>query len=101
MCVYLGDPTPTDSPFRAFRKMATGAKVSFNHYQGGKFGTCGTMSQNQVKEMEISQEMHLKMSKKIAQLTKVNIRQSSLIQGRYLCANGLDMASLMIKLGLT
>lgn len=45
--------------------MATGAKTQFNHYQNGKYGT---MPQ---KDMEITQDMHLKMSKKIAQLTKV------------------------------
>lgn len=49
--------------------MATGtAKMSFNHYQNGKYGT---ISQNPQKDMEITQDMHLKMSKKIAQLTKV------------------------------
>lgn len=47
--------------------MATGAKMSFNHYQNGKFSTLPQNSQN----MEVSQDMHLKMSKKIAQLTKV------------------------------
>ena len=47
--------------------MATGAKMSFNPYQNGKFNT---MSQNS-QGIEVSQDMHLKMSKKIAQLTKV------------------------------
>ena len=50
--------------------MATGGtKQSFNFYQNGKYGT---LSQNpNDNDQEISQDMHLKMSKKIAQLTKV------------------------------
>ena len=42
--------------------------MSFNHYQNGKYGT---IPQNPGKDMEVTQDMHLKMSKKIAQLTKV------------------------------
>ncbi|XP_064602582.1 protein FAM184A-like [Liolophura sinensis] len=48
--------------------MATSAKMSFNFYQNGKYGT---IPQNPSKDMEVTQDMHLKMSKKIAQLTKV------------------------------
>ncbi|KAK7010784.1 protein FAM184A [Biomphalaria glabrata] len=48
--------------------MASGTKMSFNAYQSGKLGTLPQASQ---KELEVSQDMHLKMSKKIAQLTKV------------------------------
>ncbi|XP_069140693.1 protein FAM184A-like [Argopecten irradians] len=48
--------------------MAASAKMSFNYYQNGKYGTLPTDPQ---KDMEVSQDMHLKMSKKIAQLTKV------------------------------
>lgn len=47
--------------------MATG-KMSFNYYQNGKYGS---VPQNSQKDMEVTQDMHLKMSKKIAQLTKV------------------------------
>ena len=51
--------------------MATGStKASFNFYQNGKYGT---VPQNSQKDMEITQDMHLKMSKKIAQLTKVSV----------------------------
>ena len=48
-------------------KMASGATKmsSFNYFQNGKYGTL------QQKDMEVSQDLHLKMSKKIAQLTKV------------------------------
>lgn len=49
-------------------KMATG-KMSFNYYQNGKYGS---LPQNPQKDMEVTQDMHLKMSKKIAQLTKVS-----------------------------
>ena len=49
--------------------MATGAKMSYNYYQNGKYGT---LPQNPGKDMEVTQDMHLKMSKKIAQLTKVS-----------------------------
>ena len=45
--------------------MATG-KMSFNFYQNGKHSTLPQ------KDVEITQDMHLKMSKKIAQLTKVS-----------------------------
>ncbi|KAL4231837.1 hypothetical protein ACF0H5_009413 [Mactra antiquata] len=48
--------------------MAASAKMSYNHYQNGKYGT---LPQNPTKDMEVTQDMHLKMSKKIAQLTKV------------------------------
>ncbi|XP_059154210.1 protein FAM184A-like [Physella acuta] len=48
--------------------MASGTKMSYNHFQGGKYGGFSQPSQ---KDMEITQDMHLKMSKKIAQLTKV------------------------------
>ncbi|XP_052773969.1 protein FAM184A-like [Mya arenaria] len=48
--------------------MAASAKMSFNYYQNGKYGT---LPQNPTKDMEVTQDMHLKMSKKIAQLTKV------------------------------
>ncbi|OWF38300.1 protein FAM184A-like [Mizuhopecten yessoensis] len=48
--------------------MAASAKMSFNYYQNGKYGTLPADPQ---KDMEVSQDMHLKMSKKIAQLTKV------------------------------
>ena len=47
--------------------MATG-KMSFNYYQNGKYGA---LPNSASKDMEITQDMHLKMSKKIAQLTKV------------------------------
>ncbi|PVD39428.1 hypothetical protein C0Q70_02058 [Pomacea canaliculata] len=47
--------------------MATG-KMSFNYYQNGKYGL---LPHNPQKDMEVTQDMHLKMSKKIAQLTKV------------------------------
>ncbi|KAK7508630.1 hypothetical protein BaRGS_00000196 [Batillaria attramentaria] len=47
--------------------MATG-KMSFNYYQNGKYGS---LPHNPQKDMEVTQDMHLKMSKKIAQLTKV------------------------------
>lgn len=51
--------------------MATSAKSSFNHYQNGKYGTIpGNPSNNS----EVTQDMHLKMSKKIAQLTKVGVK---------------------------
>ena len=53
---------------KRFGKMATGAKMSYNYYQNGKYGT---LPQNAGKDMEVTQDMHLKMSKKIAQLTKV------------------------------
>lgn len=49
-------------------KMATG-KMSFNYYQNGKYGL---LPHNPQKDMEVTQDMHLKMSKKIAQLTKVS-----------------------------
>ena len=45
--------------------MATSAKPQYFQYQNGNRAT---MPQ---KDMEITQDMHLKMSKKIAQLTKV------------------------------
>ena len=48
--------------------MATSAKMSFNYYQNGKYGT---LAGNSPGGTEMSQDMHLKMSKKIAQLTKV------------------------------
>ena len=49
--------------------MATSAK-SFNfHIQNGKYGF---LPQNMHSNMEVTQDMHLKMSKKIAQLTKVH-----------------------------
>ncbi|CAL1533031.1 unnamed protein product [Lymnaea stagnalis] len=48
--------------------MASGTKMSYNHYQGGKYGSLPQASQ---KDVEVTQDMHLKMSKKIAQLTKV------------------------------
>ena len=48
--------------------MAASAKMSFNYYQNGKYGT---LPSNPQKEMEVTNDMHLKMSKKIAQLTKV------------------------------
>lgn len=48
--------------------MAASAKMSFNYYQNGKHGT---LPQNTANDMEVTQDMHLKMSKKIAQLTKV------------------------------
>ncbi|KAL8578503.1 hypothetical protein ACOMHN_028775 [Nucella lapillus] len=64
--------------------MATG-KMSFNYYQNGKYGT---LPQNPQKDMEVTQDMHLKMSKKIAQLTKViyalntkNDENEAVIQG--------------------
>ena len=48
--------------------MASGTKASsFNFYQNGKYGTIPQNPQN----AEVTQDMHLKMSKKIAQLTKV------------------------------
>ena len=47
--------------------MATSAK-QFNFYQNGKYGS---LPQNSHNNMEVTQDMHLKMSKKIAQLTKV------------------------------
>ena len=50
--------------------MAASAKMSFNFYQNGKYGTLPT---NTTKDMEVTQDMHLKMSKKIAQLTKVSM----------------------------
>lgn len=51
-------------------KMATSAKMSFNYYQNGKYGT---VPQNPGQDMEATNDMHLKMSKKIAQLTKVQL----------------------------
>ncbi|KAK3095651.1 hypothetical protein FSP39_017162 [Pinctada imbricata] len=48
--------------------MATSAKMSFNYYQNGKYGT---LPGNPSGGSDMSQDMHLKMSKKIAQLTKV------------------------------
>lgn len=48
--------------------MAASAKMSFNYYQNGKYGT---LPSNPQKDMEVTGDMHLKMSKKIAQLTKV------------------------------
>lgn len=45
--------------------------MSYNSYNGGKFGSYPQTSQMGV---EVSQDMHLKMSKKIAQLTKVSLR---------------------------
>ncbi|KAK2175048.1 hypothetical protein NP493_756g02026 [Ridgeia piscesae] len=47
--------------------MATSTKASFNFHQNGKYATLPQAG----KDMEITQDMHLKMSKKIAQLTKV------------------------------
>jgi hypothetical protein len=52
--------------------MATSAKSSFNHYQNGKYGT---LPGNPNTNSEVTQDMHLKMSKKIAQLTKVSIKR--------------------------
>ena len=53
--------------------MATGAtKMSYNAYQNGN-GKFNAMAGNSQKDMEVTQDMHLKMSKKIAQLTKVNV----------------------------
>jgi len=49
-------------------KMATSTKASFNFHQNGKYATLPQAG----KDMEITQDMHLKMSKKIAQLTKVS-----------------------------
>jgi len=43
--------------------------MAYNHFQSGKIGSFSQHSSQ--KDMEISQDMHLKMSKKIAQLTKV------------------------------
>ena len=43
-------------------------KPPFNFYQNGKYGS---LPQNSHNNMEVTQDMHLKMSKKIAQLTKV------------------------------
>lgn len=51
-------------------KMATSAKMSYNYYNTGKYGT---LPQNSHKDAEVTQDMHLKMSKKIAQLTKVRL----------------------------
>ena len=48
--------------------MATSTKTSFNYHQNGKYATLPQAG----KDMEITQDMHLKMSKKIAQLTKVS-----------------------------
>ncbi|KAL5022300.1 hypothetical protein ScPMuIL_001455, partial [Solemya velum] len=48
--------------------MAAGAKMSYNFYQNGKYGT---LPHNSNMDSEVTQDMHLKMSKKIAQLTKV------------------------------
>lgn len=48
--------------------MAASAKMSFNYYQNGKYGT---LPANPQKDVEVTNDMHLKMSKKIAQLTKV------------------------------
>ncbi|XP_074643406.1 protein FAM184A-like [Tubulanus polymorphus] len=45
--------------------MAASTKQPFNYYTTGKYGTLPQ------KDTEVSQDMHLKMSKKIAQLTKV------------------------------
>ena len=42
--------------------------MAYNQFQSGKLGSLNMPSQ---KEAEITQDMHLKMSKKIAQLTKV------------------------------
>ncbi|XP_077992383.1 protein FAM184A-like [Glandiceps talaboti] len=42
--------------------------MSFNHYHHGKYGT---LPQNGQTNMEVTPDLHLKMSKKIAQLTKV------------------------------
>ena len=47
--------------------MATSAKHFTNFFQG-KYGS---LPQNMHSNMEVTQDMHLKMSKKIAQLTKV------------------------------
>ncbi|XP_006811612.2 protein FAM184A-like [Saccoglossus kowalevskii] len=44
------------------------AKMSFNYYQHGKYGT---LPQNGQANMDVTPDLHLKMSKKIAQLTKV------------------------------
>lgn len=48
--------------------MAASAKMPFNYYQNGKYGT---LPSNPQKDVEVTGDMHLKMSKKIAQLTKV------------------------------
>ena len=45
--------------------MATGTK-QFNVYQNGKYG-----AMPQTNDFDVSPDMHIKMSKKIAQLTKV------------------------------
>ncbi|XP_070541260.1 LOW QUALITY PROTEIN: protein FAM184A-like [Ptychodera flava] len=44
------------------------AKMSFNYYKHGNYGT---LPQNGQTNMEVTPDLHLKMSKKIAQLTKV------------------------------
>jgi len=49
--------------------MATKAKMPSNYYQTGKYGT---IPQTTGADMEATSDTHLKMSKKIAQLTKVN-----------------------------
>jgi hypothetical protein len=38
--------------------MAASAKMSFNYYQNGKYGT---LPSNPQKEMEVTNDMHLKM----------------------------------------
>ncbi|RUS81522.1 hypothetical protein EGW08_010692 [Elysia chlorotica] len=49
--------------------MASGPKMAYNYYQqGSKYSTLPQIPQ---KDVEVTQDMHLKMSKKIAQLTKV------------------------------
>lgn len=55
---------------KRFVKMATSAKTPFSHYQNGKYGT---LPGNPGNNSEVTQDMHLKMSKKIAQLTKVSV----------------------------
>ncbi|GFO40938.1 protein fam184a-like [Plakobranchus ocellatus] len=49
--------------------MASGPKMAYTYYQqGSKYNTLPQIPQ---KDVEVTQDMHLKMSKKIAQLTKV------------------------------
>ena len=50
--------------------MTSTSKRSYDIHNKLKYGA---MSSLNAKDMEISQDMHVKMSKKIAQLTKVNI----------------------------
>ena len=63
--------------------MASGPKMAYNYYQqGSKYSTLPQIPQ---KDVEVTQDMHLKMSKKIAQLTKVSLPAFVFFIQKHMC----------------